>query len=228
MDEYCRDNHLPTYSTSWIGKVINRYNFFFNHGRKPAIKKRRNQAYKNRIKRCPKDNQVKLGYLQIDAVILYYQGKKICYLNAIKLKTRQAFIKRVSTISSITTTRFLNEIMAQVSYSIHTIQSDNGSEFEAIFRQTLKKLKIKQLNSYPKRPKTQGYIERFNWTLQDECLYYHLDTFLENPELLDQKVNQWLDWYNQKRPHQGLDYKTPQQMLDYQLALRKDKSLKCV
>lgn len=231
LDEYCADNGLSTYSDSWIGKVISRYNFFFNHGRKPVIKKRRNQKKKLRIKRCPKANKVKLGYLQIDAVILYYQGRRICYLNAVELKTRQAFVKRVSTVSSNTTTVFLQEIMDQVDYQIHTIQSDNGSEFESLFRQTLKTLDITQLNSYPKRPKTQGYIERFNWTLQDECLYYHLDTYLEDPKLLDKKVDQWLGWYNNKRPHQGLNYQTPKQVLEYQLQLlqRKDThTAKCV
>lgn len=229
LDEYCQDNGLPTYSVSWIGKIIARHSFFFNHGRKPIIKKR-SQKQKQRVKRCPKSNQVKLGYLQIDGITLYYQGKKICYLNAIELKTRQAFVKRVSTISSKTATEFLQEIINQVDYPIHTIQSDNGSEFEAVFRQTLKKLKIKQLNSYPKRPKTQGYVERFNWTLQDECLYYHLDTILEDPKLLDQEVSKWLIWYNTKRPHQGLSYKTPKQVLKYQLQLqRKDThTAKCV
>jgi transposase InsO family protein len=229
LDEYANDHNLPLYSASWIGKVINRYQFFFNQGRKPVVK-RRNQKQKQRIKRCPKDNEVKLGYLQIDAIVLYYHGKKLCYLNAIELKTRQAFVKRVSSISSQEATAFLQEIMSQVDYSIHTIQSDNGSEFEAIFRKTIKELDIGQFNSYPKQPQTQGYVERFNWTLEDECLYYHLDAFLEDPELLDKEVASWLDWYHNKRPHQGLNYQTPKQVLDYQLQLRRKEThtAKCV
>lgn len=66
-------------------------------------------------------------------------------------------------------------------------------------------------------PKAQAYVERFNWTLQDECLYYHLDKILEDPKLLDQAVTDWLTWYNTKRPHQALNYQTPQQVLNYQL-----------
>lgn len=225
LDAYCLENNLPCYSISWIGKVINRYNFFFNHGRRISLKKR-SQKHKDRIKRCPQSDQVKVGYLQIDGMTLYYHGEKVCYLNAIEIKTRQAFVKRVSTISSITTTQFLNEIMNQVDYPIHTIQSDNGSEFEAIFRQTLKQLHIAQLNSYPRTPKTQGYVERFNWTLQDECLAYHIDMVLEDKTLLDQKVNQWLEWYNTKRPHQSLNYQTPIQAVQYQL-LNLNKNLIC-
>lgn len=226
LDDYCQQNNLPIYSVSWIGKVIKRYNFFFNHGRLEAVKKRK-QSQKQRIKTCPKDKQIKLGYLQIDGVTIYYHGVKLCYLNAIELKTRQAFCKRVSTISSLTTSNFIKEIISQVDYPIHTIQSDNGSEFEAVFRSTLTKLNINQLNSYPKRPKTQGYIERFNWTFEDEFLYYHLDTALEDLSLLDKKTKQWLHWYNHKRPHQSLSYQTPNQALQYQLQ-NLNKSLKCV
>lgn len=55
-----------------------------------------------------------------------------------------------------------------------------------------------------------------------------VDKALENPKFLDQAVNQWLSWYNTMRPHQGLNYQTPKQVLDYQLATMKGKSLKSV
>lgn len=228
LDEYCQDHGLPCYSVSWIGKVINRYGFFFNHGRQVVKRRTNQQKEKTRVKRCPKAHTIKLGHLQLDAIIIYFQGVRLCYLTAVELKTRQAWVKRVTSISSLTTTQFLSEIIGSVDYQVHTIQTDNGSEFEANFRQTLKHLAILQLNSYPKSPKTQAYVERFNWTLQDECLYYHLDKILENPKLLDQAVNQWLTWYNTSRPHQGLHYQTPKQVLDYQLAKLKGKSLKSV
>lgn len=228
LDAYCADHGIPSYSVSWIGKVINRYNYFFNHGRQVVKKRTNKQKQKARVKRCPKASQVKLGQLQLDAVIIYFHGVKLCYLTAIELKTRQAWTRRVSTISSVTATQFLLEIIDQVAYQVHTVQTDNGSEFESVFRHTLEKLAILQLNSYPKSPKTQAYIERFNWTLQDECLYYHLDKVLEDPALLDQAVNDWLTWYNTKRPHQGLNYQTPIQVLNYQLTKLKGKSLKRV
>lgn len=174
LDAYCKDHDLPCYSASWIGKVISRYNYFFNHGRRVVKRRTNKQKDKTRIKRCPKANQVTLGHLQIDAIIIYFQGVRLCFLTAIELKTRQAWVKRVSIISSITTTQFILEIKSQVRYVIHTIQTDNGSEFDSLFRHTLRKLAILQLNSYPKSPKKQAYVERFNWTLQDECLYYHL------------------------------------------------------
>lgn len=228
LDDYCKDHGLPAYSTSWIGKVIKRYNYFFNHGRQVVKRRTNKQKEKTRIKRCPKANTLILGHLQLDAIIIYYQGVRLCYLTAVELKTRQAWTKRVTTISSLTTTQFLMEIINSVNYHIHTIQTDNGSEFEAIFRHTLKKLAILQLNSYPRSPQTQAYVERFNWTFQDECLYYHLDKILEDPKLLEQAVTDWLTWYNTKRPHQALNYQTPQQVLNYQLVKLKGKSLKCV
>jgi hypothetical protein len=29
---------------------------------------------------------------------------------------------------------------------------------------------------------------------------------------LSREVNRWFDWYNQRRPHQALDYRTPNQV----------------
>jgi len=32
----------------------------------------------------------------------------------------------------------------------------------------------------------------------------------ENGNHLDKEVRQWIDWYNQERPHQALSYRTPE------------------
>ena len=56
-------------------------------------------------------------------------------------------------------------------------------------------------------------MERFNWTIQDEFINYEIDTAENYPEVFNQKLNQWLTYYNTIRPHQSLGYMTPQQYL---------------
>lgn len=57
-------------------------------------------------------------------------------------------------------------------------------------------------------PKDNPDLERFNWTVQDEWLsmsYYGLDDIdLANKDLTDFLVE-----YNEIRPHESLDYLTP-------------------
>jgi transposase InsO family protein len=63
--------------------------------------------------------------------------------------------------------------------------------------------------SYPKSPKTNGYVERFNWTIQNEFINYEIDTTTYDIKRFDEKLKDWMIYYNQIRPHQSLGYMTP-------------------
>lgn len=212
LDSFCQENQLSVYSVSWIGKVISRHKFFFNT-RQPVRRKRRSLRGKDRVKYCPKQKNIKLGYLQMDCIHVVFESKNYYFICAIELKSRQAFAKRVIGLSSKQAKIFLQEIQAQTNYQIHTIQTDNGGEFEGLFDQAVKELNIKHLWSYPRSPKTNGYIERFNWTIQDEFINYQIDKAIYNLTEFDQELRSWLIFYNTKRPHQSLGYQTPNQTL---------------
>lgn len=213
LDIFCEENNLRKYSVSWIGKVINRYKFFFNT-RKEVRRKRRNTKQVTRVKYCPKQKDIDLGYLQLDGIKVYFEGRNYYFLSAIELKSRQTWAKRVSSLSSKKAKEFLEEILGEVEYQIHTIQTDNGSEFKGLFDQAIEELEnTNHVWSYPKSPKTNGYVERFNWTIQDEFINYEIDTATYDIERFDEKLEDWLKYYNTIRPHQSLGYMTPQQYL---------------
>jgi len=150
LDIFCEENNLKKYSVSWIGKVILRYQFFFNT-RKCVIRKRRNKKQVTRVKYCPKQKDVDLGYLQLDGIKVYFEGKNYYFLSAIELKSRQSWAKRVGSLSSKNAKEFLEEILDEVNYQIHTIQTDNGSEFKGYFDQAIEELEHTQhVWSYPK------------------------------------------------------------------------------
>jgi len=81
LDIFCKENNLPIYSASWIGKVIKRYSFFFKT-RKPVRRKRRTLKVK-RVKYCPRQKDIKLGYLQLDGIHVVFAGRTyyfyLCY-----------------------------------------------------------------------------------------------------------------------------------------------------
>lgn len=212
LDAFCQENNLKTYSVSWIGKVIKRHSFFFNT-RQPVKKSRKTRIQKLRIWRCPKQKDISLGYLQADGLRVVWMGQTLYFLCAVELKSRQAWAKRVPCLSSLQAKLFLEEILKQVKYSIHTIQTDNGSEFACLFDQALKQLSLKHLWSPPRSPKVNGYIERFNGIIQEEFIDYHIDVGIVNQNKFDKLLNDWLIYYNTQRPHHGLKLKTPLQYL---------------
>lgn len=213
LDIFCEENNLRKYSVSWIGKVITRYQFFFNT-RKCVRRKRRNTKQVTRVKYCPKQKDIDLGYLQLDGIKVYFENRYYYFLSCIELKSRQSWAKRVGTLSSSNAKQFLKEILDQIEYPIHTIQTDNGSEFKGYFDQAIEELEnTNHVWSFPKSPKTNGYVERFNWTIQDEFINYEIDTAVCDIKSFDQKLTNWLVYYNQIRPHQSLGYMTPQNYL---------------
>ncbi len=56
------------------------------------------------------------------------------------------------------------------------------------------------------------HVERFNRTLQEEFLDYHEELLME-PAAFNRELIPWLLWYNEERPHWGLELKSPVQFL---------------
>jgi hypothetical protein len=219
LDVWCEEQGIKKYSVSWIGKVISKNSFFFDT-RKQVRKRRRKPRSGYRIRHCPSPERIKLGYLQLDGITIHWNGKKHTFLSALEVKTRTAWVKRVPTLSSLQARIFLEEILKNIYYQVHTIHTDNGSEFKAVFDQAVEELKLLHLWSPPKTPKVHGHIERFNKTVQEEFINYHLDTANTYPKRFLELLEEWMKWYNYKRPHHSLNLKSPYQ---YLLQLQKEK-----
>jgi len=207
VDLFAKEQNLKPLSPSTIGKVIKRNNLFF-YG-KEQRKKRLFEA-KKRIKFCPQATKIKPGYLQVDGVKSWYFDRYYYFLTAVEIVSKQAFVKLVPRLSSKQAALFLKEVILQSRIPIHTVQTDNGSEFEKYFKKAIGGYKLEHLFSYPHSPKTNGFVERFNWTVKDEFLFIYED-LLFHPYEFKKKLTDWLVYYNQVRPHQSLNYLTPYQ-----------------
>jgi transposase InsO family protein len=87
--------------------------------------------------------------------------------------------------------------------------SDNGSEFKGAFDQTLKRLGLTHYWTYPKSPKMNAHAERFNRTLQESFVDYHEDLLFTDLALFNQKLADWLVFYNTQRPHHRFKQQPP-------------------
>jgi transposase InsO family protein len=92
------------------------------------------------------------------------------------------------------------------------VQSDNGPEFSRYFEQVLRSKGTLTRHTRLGRPNDNAHIERFNRTIQEECLgstiTYHAAT-----KHLQTKIYNYLEFYNFKRVHLSLQYRTPADML---------------
>jgi len=84
-------------------------------------------------------------------------------------------------------------------------------EFLGVFHQYLFKRKIPHWFIYPRCPKINGVVERYQRTLQEEFLEPNLD-LIYHPKLFNDKLVDYLLFYNTKRVHESLGFKSP---LDY-------------
>lgn len=86
------------------------------------------------------------------------------------------------------------------------VLSDNGRQYyswrgKSKFTEMLIKLGIRHIRSRPYHPQTQGKIESFWRNLLQECLQKTpVSTFEEAKD----KISEYVEYYNFKRPHQGI------------------------
>jgi hypothetical protein len=101
---------------------------------------------------------------------------------------------------------------AEFGFNFAMVQADNGPEFGRYFAQVLASNSIVVRHSRLGRPNDNAYIERFNRTIQEECLGRYLDVRVTNQHIQVQ-LNNYLAFYNTKRVHLSLQYRTPSEML---------------
>lgn len=207
LDEYAKSQGLPGYGHSTIGKLIKRHHYFFN---KKKRKKSRSRLLSPRLKRSPK--QTTPGYIEMDAVTVYVLNQRYYFITAIDVVTKFAWVMFTTNLSSRQAKLAVTEFRLHYQYRVREMQTDNGHEFLGEFDQYLQQENIPHQFIYPRSPKVNGVVERFNRTLRDEFLS-RTDSVYLGSERLNQHLLRYLNWYNTQRPHYSLNYMTPSQFL---------------
>lgn len=98
---------------------------------------------------------------------------------------------------------------AYAGFHFQTVQADNGPEFGQHFEKVLKAQNTTVRHSRVRRPNDNAHIERFNRSIQEECVG-NTNPFSEE---LYRKVLTYLAYYNEERLHLSLQCSTPLEML---------------
>lgn len=145
--------------------------------------------------------------VQIDTIHTMLSEKKRMYtFTLIDVHSRWTYAKTYARMNAATAVRFVAEAQARSSFRFDMLQSDHGPEFGAWFVERIQK---KHRYSRIGKPNDNAHIERFNRTLQEECL----DKVERTPEAFNKALKEYLPWYNNHRHHFGLNLQTPLQYL---------------
>jgi transposase InsO family protein len=104
---------------------------------------------------------------------------------------------------------------------VGAVLTDNGREFcgrpeTHVYELLLAVEGIEHRTTKVRSPRTNGFVERMNRTLLDECFRVHgRTTWYEGPEQIQADLDRFLEHYNLQRTHQGyrLKGRTPAQAL---------------
>ena len=137
--------------------------------------------------------------------------------------TRLAWTEMVDDLKSLSVMfaalKSINLLNAEYGVRFEAMLTDNGPEVASPVNKAghpmermLVELGIKHRYTRPYRPQTNGKVERFWRTLNEDLLE---GTTFEAVEALKDELVQYLLYYNTVRPHQGLGGKTPLQALQF-------------
>ena len=125
------------------------------------------------------------------------------------VRSRWAHAEACERIGAGRSVEFVRTGRCILPFSIRTLQTDHGSEFSKWFTRQMVADGIQHRHSHVRRPTDNGHLERFNRTLQEECLDRVPDTLAA----YRREIPRYLDWYNTKRPHMGLKMQSPKDVL---------------
>lgn len=153
--------------------------------------------------------------------MLVNERKRYYLVCVIDSCTRIAWAEVVEDVKSLSvmfaSLRCLNYLTEKFSIRFAEALTDNGPEFGTKessqklhhpFERMLMELGIKHRYTRPYRPQTNGKVERFWRTLNEDLIE---GTYFESIEHFKEELFKYMLYYNRLRPHQALNGKTPEQ-----------------
>lgn len=201
---FCQAHGLGLPSVSTIGRMIaSAPDRLRTSAWQTNSKGQRKRFTRAAVTRKPKGVALKpLECLAFDTIVRQRDGIKRYILTSIDPKTHIAFAYAPPTASSAHAAK-LHEAITQTfpDYATAKALTDNGSEFKGHFAKRLSDRAVVHWKTYPKTPKMNAHCERFNRTIQECFVDYHEDLLFTDPALFNQRMCDWLVFYNTELPH---------------------------
>lgn len=186
------------------------------HGQSRLPKPRRRKA-----KRYEKSRPGELLHVDIKVLPALRNARYDYEFAAVDDFSREAVVTITTEQTSAAATMFLEEVIHRLPYPVEAVLTDNALAFTmkhawhadrlTRFEQACRSLGITHHLLRPRRPQSNGKVERFFRTVDDECLALQRQwTFAHRCRAVDRFV--W--FYNHERPHLSLNGMTPVERRD--------------
>lgn len=145
--------------------------------------------------------------VQMDTIHRMIDKKKRLYVfTLIDVYSRYTYAKAFERMSARTSIDFVLEAQKEASFHFNMLQSDHGPEFGKWFVE-----QVRKSHRYTRigKPNDNAHIERFNRTLQEECL----DKIPNDVNSINCALKKYLRYYNYERVHGGINYQIPMQVV---------------
>jgi len=144
--------------------------------------------------------------VQVDTIHRMINEKKRLYVfSLIDVFSRWTYAKAFEKMNAKTSINFVLEAQREASFHFDMLQSDHGPEFGKWFVE-----QVKKSHRYTRigKPNDNAHIERFNRTIQEECL----DKLPNDVKKINCELKKYLQYYNHERLHLGISLKVPMQL----------------
>lgn len=197
-------------SASTAGRVLKRKRLI---NKKISIK--RSKAAKHPRKRFPKGFKVSNpgDMVQMDTKhIALIGGLKIYQFTAIDILTKRRVLKYYSSLASKNGADFLEYCLMRFPFVVRNIQTDNGPEFLEHFDRLCVGKGLSHYFIETRHPKQNTYVENSHGS--DDKEFYGQGNIGCSLEVMQKKLGEWEYAWNCIRPHQALNYLTPEEYLN--------------
>ncbi len=145
--------------------------------------------------------------VEIDA-IHRMTGKKtrLYVLVLIDVYSRWIYARAYERLNAATAVQFVALAQKHAPFKFDMLQSDHGPEFGKWFVSRIQK---KHRYTRIGKPNDNAHIERVNRTIQEECL----DHLPNDVKKINCELKKYLQYYNYKRVHGGINYLIPMQVV---------------
>lgn len=154
-------------------------------------------------------------HVQVDVKFLRFNDEEGCKIRrfqytAIDDATRIRALKIYQRHTQQNAIDFIKYVVDKFPFRIHTIRTDRGHEFQALFHWYVEDQGMRHVYIKPRSPQLNGKVERSHRSDQDE--FYQLLSYKDDVDL-NKKLEAWEQFYNFNRPHGVFNGKTPYEAL---------------
>ena len=197
---FCLARNLSCPKPVTIGRLIKDLGGLRKYPQKVTHFGKIKKVNRQKVLRKPKD--LKPAYpghlVALDTVEIFINGMRRYVITFEDIHTRFSFAWATTSHASLAAKEFFELCQKAFPYSFNflCVLTDNGSEFKKHFDEELRKQHLTHYHTYPRTPKMNAHVERFNKTIQEDFVNFRYELLRDDVDEFNRQLMDWLIWYN--------------------------------